>query len=62
MDTNSQRQNGHDAALSTLNVAIEDLNLAKEVSSVTPAKAVFSSVSVLLPTIRVSPISIYVCS
>ena len=36
-----------------LNVAIEAMNLAKEVSSVTPAKAVFGSVSVLLTMIRV---------
>jgi hypothetical protein len=44
-----------------LNVAIEDLNLAKDGSSVAPAKAVFGSVSDLLPTIRVSPFSIRVC-
>ena len=36
-----------------LNVAIEAMNLAKEISSVTPAKAVFGSVSVLLTMIRV---------
>ena len=36
-----------------LNAAVEVLNLAKEVSSVTPAKAVFGSVSVLLTMIRV---------
>ena len=36
-----------------LNAAIEALNLAKEISSVTPAKAVFGSVSVLLVMIRV---------
>jgi len=36
-----------------LNVAIEAVNLAKEVSSITPAKAVFGSVSVLLAMIRV---------
>jgi len=29
------------------------MNLAKEVSSITPAKAVFSSVSILLTMIRV---------
>ena len=34
-------------------MAIEVLNLAKEVSSITPAKAVFGSVSVLLAMIRV---------
>ena len=31
-----------------LNIAIEALNLAKEVSSITPAKAVFGSASVVL--------------
>ena len=39
---------------SMLNVAIQDLNLAKNKSRVTPAKAVFGEVSDLLPTIRVS--------
>jgi hypothetical protein len=36
-----------------LNVAIEAMNLAKEVSSMTPAKPVFGSVSALLTMIRV---------
>lgn len=53
MDPNSKRQKRRDNALSLLNVAIEAVNLAKELSSVTPAKAVFSSVSVLLAMIRV---------
>jgi len=42
-----------EGVLSTLNVAIEAMNLAKEVSSITPATAVFGSVSVLLTMIRV---------
>jgi len=42
-----------DSALSTLNVAIDALNLAKELSGITPANAVFGSVSVLLTMIRV---------
>ena len=53
MDPDAQRQERRDGALSLLNVAIEAMNLAKEVSSVTPAKAVFGSVSVLLTMIRV---------
>jgi hypothetical protein len=53
MDANSQRQKHRENALSLLNVAIEAMNLAKEISSVTPAKAVFGSVSVLLTMIRV---------
>ena len=54
MATNSQRPKGQDGVLSLLNVAIEGLNLAKEISSITPAKAVFGTVSVLLTAIRVS--------
>jgi hypothetical protein len=54
MDTTSQRPKGRDGVLSALNVAIEALNLAKEISSITPAKAVFGSVSVLLVMIKVS--------
>ena len=53
MNTQSQRQEWRDSALSSLNVAIEFLDLAKEISSITPAKAVFGSVSVLLAMIRV---------
>ena len=54
MATKSQRPKGQDGVLSTLNLAIDTLSLAKEISSVTPAKAVFGSVSVLLAMIRVS--------
>ena len=36
-----------------LNIAIEALKIAKEVSSITPAKAVFGSVSVILTMIKV---------
>ena len=39
-----------------LNAAIEAMNLAKELSSITPAKAVFGSVSVVLTMIRVSSV------
>ena len=53
MDSNYHQPNRRDGALSALNTAIEAMNLAKEVSSVTPAKAVFGSVSVLLTMIRV---------
>ena len=59
MDVKSQRQKGRDSTLSALNVAIEVLNIAKEVSSATPAKAVFGSVSVLLTMIRVRPFSLF---
>jgi hypothetical protein len=53
MDPNAPRPNRRDNALSSLNVAIEGVNLAKEILSMTPAKAVFGSVSVILAMIRV---------
>jgi len=53
MDAESHRPKGRDGALSLLNVTIEALNLAKEISGVAPAKAAFGSVSVLLTMIRV---------
>ena len=53
MDAKPQRQKRRENALSLLNVAIEAMDLAKEVSSATPAKAVFGSVSVLLTMIKV---------
>jgi len=53
MDPDLRRQKRRDDALSLLNVAIEAMNLAKEVSSITPAKAIFGSVSALLTMIRV---------
>ena len=59
MATRSQQPKGRDGVLSTLNVAIEATNLAKEVSSITPAKAVFGSVSILLTMIRVRSLLFY---
>jgi len=53
MDTHAQRQKRQNNVVSSLDVAIEALNLAEKLSSVTPAKAVFSSVSALLAMIRV---------
>ena len=53
MDADPRRQKRRDNVISTLNAAIEAMNLAKEFSSVTPAKPVFGSVSVLLTMIRV---------
>ena len=53
MDPNPQQQKRQENALSLLNVAIDAMNLAKEVSSATPAKAVFGSVSIILLMIRV---------
>lgn len=53
MYTESPQPEGGDGILSVLNVSIEALNLAKEVASITPAKAVFGSVCALLAMIRV---------
>ena len=60
MATESQRPMGQDGALSSLNAAIDTLNLAKEASSLTPAKTVFASTSILLATIRVSFLPVHV--
>ena len=53
MDANLKRPKGRNTALSSLNVAIETLNLAKEISGIAPAKAAFGTVSALLAMIRV---------
>jgi len=54
MEAESQRPKGREGAISALNVAIEAVNLAKEISSITPAKAVFGSVGVVLTMTRVN--------
>ena len=56
MTDKSQPPEGQDGVLSTLNVAIDGLNLAKEVANITPAKAAFGSVAILLTMVRVSPL------
>ena len=53
MDPKPQRPERQDNARSVLNAIIEVTNLAKEISSPTPAKAVFGSVGVILAMIRV---------
>ena len=53
MDADSRRTKGRDSVLSALNIAIEALNLAKDISTIAPAQAVFGSVSILLTMIRV---------
>ena len=53
MATTSQRPERREGSLSLLNAAIEAMNLAKEISSITPAKVVFGTVSVILTTVRV---------
>lgn len=54
MADKSQRLKRRDGILSSLNAVVDGLNLAEELSSITPAKAVFGSVSALLTVIRVS--------
>ena len=53
MATKSQRQNGRESAVLSLNVAIYALNFAKDILEITPAKAAFGSAGFLLTTIRV---------
>ena len=54
MTDKSQQPKGRDRVISTLNMSIESLNLAKEAARVTPVKAAFGSVAILLIMIRVS--------
>lgn len=53
MDPDTRRQKRRDNVLSSLNVAIGALKLAKEVPGIAPAQAVFSSVTIILSMIRV---------
>jgi len=53
MATNAKQPKGRGDVISSLNVTIEALNLAKEISTITPAKAAFGSISALLAMIRV---------
>jgi len=53
MDAETKPSKRRDNVISSLNMAIDVLNIAKEVSSITPAKAVFGSVSALIVMIKV---------
>ena len=53
MASETHRQEGRDSALSRLNMAIDTLNLAKDVCSIAPAQAAFGVASTLLTMIRV---------
>ena len=44
MDGSSQRPKGRDGASSSLNVAIDAINLAKDIVDIAPTKATFGSV------------------
>jgi len=53
MAAKSQRPKGRENTVSLLNAAIDAMDLAEKISSITPAKAVFATVSVLLTMIKV---------
>ena len=57
MDPNSQHSKRQDNVISALNVAIDGMNLAKDILSGTPGKAACDSVTALLTMIRVRLIS-----
>ena len=54
MTDNSQPPKGRGRVISTLNIAIDSLNIAKEATSTTPINPVFGSVALLLTMIRVN--------
>jgi len=53
MEAESKQPKGQGAIISPLNAAIEAMDLAEKISTITPAKTVFGSVSTLLTSIRV---------
>jgi hypothetical protein len=53
MYANGQRQKRQEIVLSSLNVAIEVSNLAKEFCSIAPAKPIFACFSVILTMFKV---------
>jgi hypothetical protein len=53
MTSDSQRRNGRDSTLSRLNLAIDALSHAKDVSTIAPAQAAFGSVCALLTILKV---------
>jgi hypothetical protein len=61
MDPDIRRQKRRDIVFSSLDVAIEASNLAKEFCSITPAKPVFASFSVILRQ-RLSCIGVVSCT
>ena len=60
MADKTQRPKGRDDSLSSLNIAIDGLNLAKEATDIALAKAAFTSTGVLLTMIRVGFSPVYV--
>ena len=60
MEVKSQRPREREGIVLALDAAIEVMNLAKEISSITSAKAVFGSVSVILTMIKFSILQVFV--
>ena len=58
MASNPQRPKHRDNVLSSLNLAIDALNIAKDILSGTPAKAVCGPVSVILGMVKVRPLPV----
>ena len=56
MEAKSQQPKDREGVISALNATIEAMNLAKEISSITPAKAAFGTVSALLTMLKVRPL------
>jgi len=54
MEAEFQQSKGRKGAILALDAAIEALNLARDLSSIIPARAVFCTVGVVLTTIKVS--------
>ena len=59
MATSSQQPERRNNSLSSLNMTVEVLNLAEEVSDVPPVKTVLGSASAILVMIRVWSLPIY---
>jgi len=53
MEVRARRPKDREGTLSKLNAAIEVVNLAEKISSITPAKAAFASVGLLLTMVKV---------
>lgn len=53
MESELKRPTGQEAAISALNPAAEATNLAEKISTITPAKTVFCSVSTILTLLGV---------
>ena len=60
MEAKSQQPKGRDKTVAALNVAIDALNIVKDVASIAPAKAIFGTVSVILTMIKVGLLLFFV--